>query len=109
MTHFEVVLVESIRDLAKEVQETNELVVRLDERSKATERRLASLEEAVAAGAVPPPSRARRRWKATKDTGMVTGVVTALVAAVWPLLHPVPPTPPTPVPHPVPATAPVVP
>lgn len=82
MTHFETLLVESIRDLAKQVQENNVLCARLDERSEATERRLLAL-EAVAARAVPPPPSAPRSRRVTaKQAGISAGAVIALATAI---------------------------
>ena len=93
MTHFETLLVTSMRDLAKEVHETNALCERLDERSASTERRLITLEsaiEAATAAAPVPRSRARKRLSGAKDIGISAAAVVALATSLLQMLSPTP-------------------
>lgn len=96
MTHFESVLVQTIQDLAKQVQDNNELCARLDERSAATERRLVALETAVLAA---PPSTRRANRITAKDAGIGATALVALATALLQALSgppaaPAPPRPP---------------
>lgn len=98
MTHFETLLVESMRDLAKQVQENNSLCVRLDERSEGFERRLEALERAASAG---PVSVRRRRIEPREavvgGTALVSLVVAIAQAIAAPPAAPAAPTPRPPV------------
>ena len=93
MTHFETMLVDALRDLAKEVHGCAEICARLDERSQGHERRLTALEEHTPA---PSTSRRKKRLVVAKDVGLSVGSLVALATAVLSFFKDPPPPPPPP-------------
>jgi hypothetical protein len=95
VTHFETMLVEALRDLAKEVHAGTAMLQRLDERSGDHERRLSDLEEHTPA---PASSRRKKRLHVAKDVGLTAGSVVALATAALSFFKDPPPPPPPPPP-----------